>query len=284
MNQISKLLDYYHENKLSHVYLLETNNVDNCLNDTKKLVKQIFCKDVYNDECNKCNLCNLINQEYLPSFQVVEPDGSMIKKEQVLSLKKAFSMSNLYTKESIYIIKSAEKLNGAAANTILKFIEEPDDNIIGFLITDNINKVLPTIKSRCELLRVTYEDKDNDLDSIDKDIINNAIFYLRKIEVEKTNGILYNKEVIDIFKERDYFIKIFNTILLIYEELLKSVLGLENNFHYNELNSMTNLGIDEIKFRINLVIDILDDASFNGNIDLLLDRYVIAIEVGDEIG
>ena len=55
-------------------------------------------------------------------------------------------------KQIIYIIKNCEKLNSSSANCILKFLEEPEDDIIAILLTDNINMVLPTIKSRCQIL------------------------------------------------------------------------------------------------------------------------------------
>ena len=50
------------------------------------------------------------------------------------------------------IIKETEKLNASSANTILKFLEEPEDGIIAILLTDNRYHVLDTILSRCQIL------------------------------------------------------------------------------------------------------------------------------------
>lgn len=276
---LEKLVKYYHENKISHAYLLETNNVDACFNDLKILVKQIFCQGEYLDNCSKCNICNLINQGFLPSFMVIEPDGTSIKKEQIVELKRQFSTIPLYTKENVYVIKEAERLNGASANTMLKFLEEPDANILGFFITNNANNVISTIKSRCEVLKVYYEtDKLNicKLNSEEyKEKFEVAIDYLYKLEVEKNYYLMYNRDVVlNKFKEREDIKIIFKIILLIYEELLKD----GNSVMLQRLDNIS-LEKKELLRRIKMVIEVLDNLDCNGNIELLLDKFVI--ELGD---
>ena len=110
IEQFEKLVNLYHENKLSHAYLLVTNNIDYCFRDLKLAIKQIDCNEEYKENCTKCNICNLIDQNYLPSLIVIESDGKNIKKEQILELKRKFSTKPIYTKENIYVIKNAELL------------------------------------------------------------------------------------------------------------------------------------------------------------------------------
>ena len=62
-----------------------------------------------------------------------------------------------YLCESIYIIKHCEKLNKDSANTMLKFLEEPEGSVIGFFITSHEDNVLPTIQSRCQHISVVFE-------------------------------------------------------------------------------------------------------------------------------
>ena len=281
---LEKIVKYYHENKLSHAYLLETNNLDKCFEDLKKVIKNIVCQNEFSEKCSKCNLCNLIDQNYLPSLIVIEPDGMNIKKEQVLELKKQFSMVPVYTKDNIYVIKKAEKLNGASANTMLKFLEEPEPNIIGFFITDNANNVISTIKSRCEVVKVFYNEHELDINSIFsesyKDYFSVALNYLYKLEVEKTDIIMYNRDVVLCkFKERDDIKLIFKIILIMYEELYKKVMGFENKFNFDSLQSLCNLGTKDILKRISLVIKFIDDIDSNASVELLLDKFVI--ELGD---
>ena len=63
-----------------------------------------------------------------------------IKKEQLLELQEEFMTKGLLTSKKIYIITDATKLNTSSANSILKFLEEPADNIIAILLADNIHQ------------------------------------------------------------------------------------------------------------------------------------------------
>lgn len=286
VNVLENLVKYYHENKISHAYLIETNNLEKCYLDLLEVIKQIFCQNEYNKECNKCNICNLVNQNYLPSLVVISPDGMNIKKEQIVELKKKFSTVPIYTKENIYVIKNAEKLNGASANTMLKFLEEPEQNILGFFITNNANNVISTIRSRCEVIKVLYDihelDINNITNDINKDKFDLAIEYLFKIEVEKKLGIMYNRDVVlNKFSEREDIKTVFKIIFIIYEELLKKVMGLDNKFDFEKINELSSLDKDKVLRRINLVTKFIDDIDSNVNVELLLDKFVI--ELGDYI-
>ena len=286
VNVLENLVKYYHENKMSHAYLIETNNLEKCYLDLLEVIKQIFCQNEYNKECNKCNICNLVNQNYLPSLVVISPDGMNIKKEQIVELKKKFSTVPIYTKENIYVIKNAEKLNGASANTMLKFLEEPEQNILGFFITNNANNVISTIRSRCEVIKVLYDihelDINNITNDINKDKFDVAIEYLFKIEVEKKLGIMYNRDVVlNKFSEREDIKTVFKIIFIIYEELLKKVMGLDNEFDFEKINELSSLDKDKVLRRINLVTKFIDDIDSNVNVELLLDKFVI--ELGDYI-
>ena len=77
-----------------------------------------------------------------------------IKKDQLLDLQSEFNNKAFEGNKKIYIIRSAEKMNVQTANSILKFLEEPVDDIIAILITDNINMLLPTIISRCQVIKL----------------------------------------------------------------------------------------------------------------------------------
>ena len=286
VNVLENLVKYYHENKISHAYLIETNNLEKCYLDLLEVIKQIFCQNEYKKECNKCNICNLVNQNYLPSLVVISPDGMNIKKEQIMELKKKFSTVPIYTKENIYVIKNAEKLNGASANTMLKFLEEPEQNILGFFITNNANNVISTIRSRCEVIKVLYDihelDINNITNDINKDKFDVAIEYLFKIEVEKKLGIMYNRDVVlNKFSEREDIKTVFKIIFIIYEELLKKVMGLDNEFDFEKINELSSLDKDKVLRRINLVTKFIDDIDSNVNVELLLDKFVI--ELGDYI-
>lgn len=268
-NVLKKLVDYYHENSLSHAYLLETNNINECFVKLKEVVKEIF------NESDDNNISNLIEQNYLPSFKVIEPSGSTIKKEQVLELKSLFSTMPIYTKENIYVIKNAEKLTDASANTLLKFIEEPEDHIIGFFITDNINNVISTIRSRCEILKVVYKTHELDLDSINNgeysEKLDDLKKYLYSIEIDKKKSIMYNKDILlNKYKEREEYKILFKMMFIIYESVMSS--KVINGFEY-----LCNINKVDILKRLDYINKMIEDINYNGNIELILDGFVIEV-------
>ena len=269
--KLEKLIELYHGNKLSHVYLLETNNLDLAMQDILTFVKTINCQNKFKDNCFDCNLCNLVDKLNLPSLIIIEPDGNMIKKEQVIDLKKRFSFKPVYTQNNIYIIKNADKLNGASANTMLKFIEEPGEAIIGFLLTTNINNVLPTIKSRCELLSLIYDNLDTKNDDNAYDNIANE--YLQKIELEKVDKIMYNRDIIlNYYSERNEIEAIFKKIFNIYMKAYNS----------EKVSYLSHLTFDDIRYRIKLVSNLLENINYNANIELLMDKFVIELSDRNE--
>ena len=120
---IYQILDSFHENRLSHAFLIETNNQDRCLEELKQILCEMNCEDIYQENCEKCHFCHLLKSDNLPSFVIIRPDGITIKKDQILELKRKFSTKPIYSKYNMYVIMNAEKLNSSSANTILKFLE-----------------------------------------------------------------------------------------------------------------------------------------------------------------
>lgn len=244
-----------------------------------KVIKNIFCNEEYLEECKKCSLCHLIDINSLPSLKIIEPDGNFIKKDQILELKNLFSKDSQYTKESIYIIKNCEKMNKESANTMLKFLEEPDGNVIGFFITNHQDNVMSTIQSRCQHIDIIFdndiyedfnidEDKYNELKSIIDE-------YLYKIEVDRKELILYNKTYLSGLLKDD--IKLFFQILLsIYKSELNRRFGIEQKIsNYEFLNKYRT---NNIMKKVTLLIELLKEINYNVNVDLLLDRFVIEMD------
>jgi len=179
-----------------------------------------------------------------------------------------FSKSSLYTKENIYII-----------NTLLKFLEEPDGSVIGFFITNHIDNVLSTIQSRCQHIDVSFNDNIYESINLSKEefdsyisLINN---YLYDIEVNKKESILYNKKI--FFElEKNEIIKIFQIILYIYQNELNNKYNIKTNII--ELDFLQTLSTNNIIKKVNLIIEILEELSYNINVDLLLAKFVIEMD------
>ncbi len=275
-NNLLEIYKKYREGRLAHAYLIETNNLTNLMEDLKELIKALNCPEEYQTECSHCNLCNLINKNNLPSLITIAPDGATIKKQQIEDLKISFETKPIYSKYNIYIIKNAEKLNASSANAMLKFIEEPTDGIIGFFLTNNKDVIIPTIKSRCQSLVVTYESNNilEKLNITEEEYKNYQLLikvYLSKIN---SSSFISNKDfILSKISERKDIETMFKIIFeIFYQNFLKN-----QNKEYNE--ELINIYQEENNSKnikiLNIITKILQDLSYNVNIELLLDKFVI---------
>ncbi|MFT8728337.1 MAG: DNA polymerase III subunit delta' [Liquorilactobacillus ghanensis] len=104
--------------------------------------------------CGKCEECQRILTGNHPDVIDVVPDGNSVKVEQTRFLKSEFSKSGVEGRRKVIILEAAEKLTISAANSLLKFIEEPSGQMTFFLLAQSISQLLPTIISRCQLLKM----------------------------------------------------------------------------------------------------------------------------------
>ena len=259
--KIKVLLDKYETGRLAHSFLIETNNIDLCLSDLKKFIKHINCPLKYENNCKKCNLCNLIDLDNLPSLQIIRPDGMSIKKNQLQEIQDKFFTKPVYSKYNTYIILNAETMNASSANSILKFLEEPIDDIIGFLVTSNKEKMLDTIISRCQNIKMIY---DNNSVNENMDLL--ATEYLKRIL--ESDSVLVNRNLIlPVINTRVEIKQLFLTILNYF--LRKEIVN------YFPGNNSVDKSLEIYNKRIEIIKIVLKMIEQNVNIELLLDYFVL---------
>lgn len=159
--KIANLYQYFCENKLSHVFLIETNDEKQCLEDVTNLIKRIMCPESFKEECQACSICNLLNINGFPEHTLIEANGQVIKKDTILELLRKLSYKPVFSDYKTYIILDCDRMNVNSANILLKTIEEPAEKTIGFLITKQKEMVISTIKSRCQIINVIYGEKED---------------------------------------------------------------------------------------------------------------------------
>ena len=270
ISYVDKLVE---NNKISHTYLIEIGNYDDDYKFVIDFVKMILCNLRYDElVSSKNSLIHLIDTNNFPDIKVVEPEGSYIKKSQLLDLQKEFNNKSLYDTKRVYIIKNAEKLNSASANTILKFLEEPENDIIALLLTDNRYHVIDTIISRCQILSLKEDifvfDDNEDIINLLECIIKPREFFIR-----------YNYFINNVILDKDSAFNKFSTI----ENLLTQYL----NHYYckNEINNDISNILDKVdKNRILNTISILEDSlkklEFNVNYKLWIDSLISSLVLG----
>jgi DNA polymerase III subunit delta' len=114
------------------------------------LVRAVFCQQGHG--CGSCVACRKVDHHNHPDLHLLEPDGATIKIEQVRELQKELSYRPLEAPKKVCLIESAERMNPAAGNALLKTLEEPSGDALIILLTSHPEKLLPTIRSRSQRL------------------------------------------------------------------------------------------------------------------------------------
>lgn len=145
---------------LSHAFLLSGNPGTPLLDVAKFLAKSILCDDPSPLACDSCITCLRIDDDNYPDFIVMDGEKGSIKKQAVGNIESQFEKTAFESKGiMIYILHLVENMTEEAINSILKFLEEPGSEIYAFLTTNNENNILPTIISRCQVMRLKLVDR-----------------------------------------------------------------------------------------------------------------------------
>lgn len=261
---LDEIIDkYFNKQNIRHAYLLESEDYNKVIT----IAKKIFLE--FNTEIN--NIEYLLEGNNYPDLKIIEPDGQWIKKEQVTNLKNEFKIKSAFNNKRIYIIKNAENLNKSSANTMLKFLEEPEDNIIALLITNNKTKVLETIVSRCQYINL-------DTNKEKKRIINAESLELYSILEEKKQNSGYDiVKLLSEYDDRNEIKNIFNELIFIYEQLLLKKMDIDGCIEFEDSFDkwIKNNTIKEIQRKIKGIMLVIDSLEYNVNLKLLVDKLVI---------
>ena len=173
---------------------------------------------------------------------------------------------------------------------MLKFVEEANDDVIALFLTDNIDLVISTIKSRCQILNlITIDEKDicniiNDLnpnlENVDN-FIKNTIQIINYIE---KNGIntFYNLKTYfyDNFTNMDEIKLLLKIILYFYYDIfnINTLKKIKYFYKYKEeINKYINYDINKIIKKIIIVEKIINDSKYNLNQKLIFDRLILEL-------
>lgn len=303
-----KILDQlqfsFTKEKLAHAYLFY--GPEGCGKDAValELAKLLNCVDESVKPCNKCSNCAKINNLNHPDIKYVFPLNSKWKPEDIvkkinaksenifapvdpegvtnISIEKIRELKNetkyppYESKQKVYIISEAEKMNRESANSFLKLLEEPPDYLTLILITSSKNALLDTIRSRCRSIYfpvLPYEEIENVVknyhpideriskvirfsqgnlkkifSSIDEDYESKqklVLIYLRAAASGSAKKI--SDAVDEMFKKRDknFLIEILNLVILWFQDVvyLKDANNINRttNFEFSvELENFTN--------------------------------------------
>lgn len=139
------------------------------------LAQSLLClqPDELGYACGQCRSCKVFTAHSHPDFMLLElaEDKQVITVEQIRGLDRFLELSRSYSPHRIAVIIHAEAMNIHAANSLLKSLEEPADNSYILLFTTKPSQLLPTIRSRCQQLRLSLPNQADALAWLQKQIL-----------------------------------------------------------------------------------------------------------------
>jgi DNA polymerase-3 subunit delta' len=104
--------------------------------------------------CGRCRSCLKIAHGNHPDVRVIEAVNGTIKIDQIRSMQREVTLSPHEGRWKVYVIRQMERATTEAANCLLKTLEEPPAQVILMLTASDIDQLLPTIISRCQVLNL----------------------------------------------------------------------------------------------------------------------------------
>ena len=283
------LLNEKQNNKIVQAYLF--------VSEDKSFLMQYsldFAKEIITDEYDE-KIAKQIDDNCYPELKIIESQNNVIKKEQLLELQESFSVRPVLGNKLVYIIDGAENLNSSAANTMLKFLEEPSEDIVAILLTDNLQKVISTVKSRCQTIVFNNDKKSENIlfenykkiypeqeysEETFNYLVSGILELIKKIDIKKIKMYLYFKtDISDIYKDKRDYIFLFDFILYFYYDMLnfklhRNLVYMNNYTDYIEALDEVNT-IESVTNKLQVIENTKNNLETNMNLKLLIDDFII---------
>ena len=144
------------QKKLSHAYILNGQRGSG-----KKLLARLFamtlqCESGQSDPCGECRSCMQTKSGNQPDIiTLVHEKPTSISVDEIREQLNGDILIKPYSSPyKIYIVPEADLMTVQAQNALLKTLEEPPEYAVIFLLTENADSLLPTIRSRCVMLKL----------------------------------------------------------------------------------------------------------------------------------
>lgn len=113
------------------------------------LMTAILCQNSKVEPCESCASCLKLQSDNHPDIMLLKPESGSLKNQQVEEFQKFVTIKPYESNHKVILIEDADTMTVSAQNRILKVLEEPPAYVVIVMMTTNINRMLPTIRSRC---------------------------------------------------------------------------------------------------------------------------------------
>ena len=181
----------------------------------------------------KCDSCVKFEGNANPDYAEILPDGKTLKIEQIRNLQARIVEKPITSRRKVYVIDDADLMSEESQNCLLKTLEEPPEYAVIILIVSNESRILPTIKSRCviikfqpltskEIKQVKPELSDDLIQLLEGSLQNAENIEQKKeqyVQLLNIVNVLENKQLVEVFNSADLLYKGKDDIITLLEYL-----------------------------------------------------------------
>ncbi len=237
-----------------------------------ELAKAIFCIAKSGMEsCDTCYHCRQVDQNSHPDFFILEPDKDArdIKIEAVRQLIARASLKPFNASAKVFVIDPAERMNDVAQNALLKTLEEPLGRTVFVLISAASEGLLPTIRSRVQILNFTPITKAQNSDPEEEPLkraVLEYVFYHAHEPVKAPDLSKLSRE--ELTRVLDALIEVHRDLLLLKMDAGEILRSDENLFEKERL--VKDFNEEELEDRIEFFGEMKEKVNVNLNVKLVL--------------
>lgn len=155
---VSLLKEHLAQNRLRQAYLITGPPGIGRRTLALRLAQALNCPQplAAGEPCRTCRTCKQIERMQHPDLAVVQAEqrGGTLKVDQIRDLQHSLSLAPYEARYRIGLFLRFEEAHPSASNALLKTLEEPPPQVVMILTAQNAESLLPTIVSRCEVLRL----------------------------------------------------------------------------------------------------------------------------------
>lgn len=228
--------------------------------------KTIMCNE--NGKCNnECDSCIKFNGNSNPDYMQIEPDGKVIKIDQIRKVQERIAEKPIVSSKKVYVINNADSMTEESQNCLLKTLEECPKYAIIILVVSNESRLLATIKSRCVIVKFTRISDQKlrkhftNLSDEQIKLLDGSFLYVNSIEKkqEEYNNILKIVDILQngtllelieesemLYTEKDSIFEILNylNIVLLQRKITEPVIIVEKTKRKISSNNNYEMCID----------------------------------------
>ena len=158
LGQWRRLVSQHQQGRLAHALLLSGPAGFGKLEFARRFAEYVLCQSPADSACGQCASCHLLSVNNHPDLFLLTPEeiGKAIKIDAVRELILTLNQTAQRAGYQVAVIAPAEAMNKAAANALLKTLEEPMGKVVLLLVSHQPGQLPATIRSRCQQIQFTY--------------------------------------------------------------------------------------------------------------------------------